>query len=201
MPAIGGSDPAADLVARARVELGFSRLLEQPRPVAPPPRFGSSSGYPVWYRVIQLEKFHTGEEIQVSLSFIYRWDVRPGPCRQTGNRPRTTVVGVDLLNLVTYITAWLDATLDEMAASIYNEGGDLYSRQAISNRLKDLEVTRKKASTKGYQTQRPDVEFRVWSFWNCPPPAGVLGVPQRKLVDFDEFGVSLEECTAQVGGL
>ncbi len=94
MPAIGGSDPAADLVARARVELGFSRLLEQPRPVAPPPRFGSSSGYPVWYRVIQLEKFHTGEEIQVSLSFIYRWDVRPGPCRQTGNRPRTTVVGV-----------------------------------------------------------------------------------------------------------
>ncbi len=39
------------------------------------------------------------------------------------NGPRTTVVGVDLLNLVTYITAWPDATLDEMAAFIYNEGG------------------------------------------------------------------------------
>ena len=88
----------------------------------------------------------------------------PGPYHQTGNRPRTTVVGVDLLNLVTYITAWPDATLDEMAAFIYNEGGDLYSRQAISNRLKDLDVTRKKALTKGYQTQRPDVEFHVWSF-------------------------------------
>ena len=122
MPAIGGTDPA-DLDARARAELGFSRLLEQPRRVAPPPRFGGSSGYPVWYRVIQLEKFHAGEEIQVSLSSIYRWDVHPGPYRQTGNRPRTTVVGVDLLNLVTYITAWPDATLDEMAAFIYNEGG------------------------------------------------------------------------------
>ena len=122
MPAIGGTDPA-DLVARAREELGFSRLLEQPRRVAPPPRFGSSSGYPVWYCMIQLEKFHAGEEIQVSLSFIYRWDVRPGPYHQTGNRPRMTVVGVDLLNLVTYITAWPDATLNEMAAFIYNKGG------------------------------------------------------------------------------
>ena len=116
MPAIGGTDPA-DLVARARAELGFSRQLEQPRRVAPPPRFGGSSGYPVWYREIQLEKFHAGEAIQVSLRSIYRWDVLPEPYRQTGNRPRTTVVGVDLLNLVTYITAWPDATLDEMAAA------------------------------------------------------------------------------------
>ncbi len=57
MPAIGGTDPA-DLVARARVELGFLRLLEQPRRIAPPPRFCGSRGYPVWYRAIQLEKFH-----------------------------------------------------------------------------------------------------------------------------------------------
>ena len=140
-----------------------------------------------------------GEISRVSLSSIYRWDVHPGPYRQTGNRPRTTVVGVDLLNLVTYITAWPDATLDEMAAFIYNEGGDLYSRQAIYNRLKDLDVTWKKASTEGYQTQRPDVEFRVWSFWNCPPPASVLGVPRRKSIDFDEFGVSLEKCN-RTGG-
>ena len=78
MPAIGGTDPA-DLIARAQAELGFSRLLEQPPRVAPPPRFGRSRGYPVWYRAIQPEKFHAGEEIQVSLSSIYRWDVRPGP--------------------------------------------------------------------------------------------------------------------------
>ena len=122
MPAIGGTDPA-DLVARASVELGFLRQLEQPRRVAPPPHLGGSSGYPVWYREIQLEKFHAGEAIQVSRRSIYRWDVRLEPYRQTGNRPRTTVVGVDLLNLVTYITAWPYATLDEMAAFIYKEGG------------------------------------------------------------------------------
>ena len=69
----------------------------------------------------------------------------------------------------------------------------------ISNCLKDLDVTREKASTEGYQTQRLDVEFHVWSFWNCPPPAGVLGVPRRKLIDFDEFGVSLEKCNGTGG--
>ena len=57
----------------------------------------------MWYRVIQLEKFHAGEEMQVSLSSIYRWDVRPGPYRQTSNWPRTTVVGVDLLNVVVVV--------------------------------------------------------------------------------------------------
>ena len=77
----------------------------------------------MWYREIQLEKFHAGDAIEVSLSSIYRWDVRPEPFRQTGNGPWTTVVGVDLLNLVTYITAWPDATLDEMSTFIYNKGG------------------------------------------------------------------------------
>ena len=33
------------------------------------------------------------------------------------------IVGVDLLSLVTYITAWPDATLDKMTVFIYNEGG------------------------------------------------------------------------------
>jgi len=122
MPAIGGTD-LADLEAKASAELGFSRQLEQSRRVTPPPRFGGSGGYPVWYREIQLDKFNAVEAIEVSLASIYRWDVRHKPFRQTGNGPRTTVVGVDLLNLVTYITTWPDRTLDEMAAFIYNEGG------------------------------------------------------------------------------
>ncbi len=125
--------------------------------------------------------------------------MRPEPFCQTGNGPRTTIVGVDLLNLVTYITAWPDSTHDEMAAFIYNDGGDLYSRQAISNRLQNLDITRKIASTEGYQTQRPDVEYRVWAFWNCPPPLVIFEVLRRKLIDFDQFGVSLEKCN-RTGG-
>ena len=64
MPGLGATDPA-DLEAQARAELGFSRQLEQPRRITPPPRIGGSGGYPVWYQEIQLEKFHVREATEV----------------------------------------------------------------------------------------------------------------------------------------
>jgi hypothetical protein len=80
------------------------------------------------------------------------------------------IVGVDLLNLITFITAWMDATLVEMAVFIYNEEDALYSIQAISKCLKELKITKKKALIEGFQAQQPDVQFKVWGFWNYPPP-------------------------------
>jgi len=124
MPGLGATDPA-DLEAQARAELGFSRRLEQPRRISPYPGFGGSGGYPVWYCEQQLQRFNAGEAIDVSRRSIYQWADCLGPFRQTCNRERTTIVGVDLLGLVTYITEWPDATLDEMAVFIYNEGGSL----------------------------------------------------------------------------
>ena len=61
MPALGAVDPA-DLRAQARAELGLSRELAQPRRVKPHPCEGGSSGYPVWSREEQLEKWNAGEE-------------------------------------------------------------------------------------------------------------------------------------------
>ena len=109
------------------------------------------------------------------------------------------IIGTELLNLVTFITAWPDATLDEMAAFIFIEGGGLYSRQAISQRLAELDITKKVASTEGYQTQHPDVQFRVWGFWNCPPHLGVFQVPRQRLIDVDEFGLTFEKCNRTSG--
>jgi hypothetical protein len=102
--------------------------------------------------------------------------VRPGQYRLTGNRPWTTIVGVDLLNLVTYITTWTDANIDKMVVFIFNNWQDLYSHQAISKCLEELDLTRKRASTKGYQTQQPIIQFCIWSFWNCPFLLGVYQV-------------------------
>ena len=100
MPGLGATDPA-DLEAQARAELGFSRRLEQPRRISPYPGFGGTGGYPVWYREQQLQRFNAGEAIDVSRRSIYRWADRLEPIRQTGNRERATIVGVDLLSLVT----------------------------------------------------------------------------------------------------
>jgi hypothetical protein len=109
------------------------------------------------------------------------------------------IVGVDLLDLITFITAWPDATLIEMAVFIYNDGADLYSVQAISKRHKELKITKKKASFEGFQAQQPDVHFKVWGFWNRPPPLGIYGVPRRIIIDVDEFAVTLEKCN-RTGG-
>ena len=122
MPGLGAMDPA-DLEAQAPAELGFSWRLEQPRRILPYPGFGGTSGYPLWYCEQQLQRFDAGEAIDVSLRSIYPWADCLEPFRQTGNTERTMIVGADLLSLVTYITAWPDATLDEMAVFIYNEGG------------------------------------------------------------------------------
>jgi hypothetical protein len=197
MPDLGATDPA-DLKAKARAELVFSRQIEQPRQVAPQPFLGGT-GYPVWYREQQLEKWNVGEVTDVSESSLFRWSGRLEPYRQTGNRERSRIIGTELLNLVTYITAWPDATLDKMAAFIFDEGGGLYSRQAISQQLAELDRTKKVLSTEGYQTQHPDVQFCVWGFWNCHPPLGVFQVPRRKLLDVDKFGLTFEKCNRTSG--
>ena len=97
MPALGAVDPA-DLRAQARAELGLSRELAQPRRVKPHPREGGSSGYPVWSREEQLEKWNTGEETAASKASLYRRSDRLILHRCTGNRARTQIVGTDLIN-------------------------------------------------------------------------------------------------------
>ena len=191
-------DPA-DLQAHARAQLGLSRELEQARRVTPHPSHGGSGGYDVWFREEQLARAQAGEDVDVSLSSLRRWGERLHPYRQTGNKAREQVVGVDLINLVTFLRAWPEATLDEMAVFLYNEGGPLYSKQVLSKRLAELEITKKRASTEAYQAQRADVQFRVWSFFNCPSPLGIFQVPRRKLIDVDEFGVTMEKCN-RTGG-
>jgi hypothetical protein len=113
MPALGASDPA-DLEARACAELGFSRQLEQPWQVTPHPSLGGSSGYPVWHCEEQLERWDAGEVTDISKRSRFCWCRRLKPYQQTGNRDRSQIIGTKLLNLVTYITAWPDATLDKM---------------------------------------------------------------------------------------
>ena len=66
-------------------------------------------------------------------------------------------------------------------------------------RLDELQITRKRASTEAYQAQRQDVQNRVWMWFNTGPPTGVFGVPRKKLIDVDEFGVTFERCNRKYG--
>ncbi len=131
---------------------------------------------------------------------LYRWADHPHPFHQTGGQARTIIVGMDMIHLVTFLVAHPDLTQDKMAAFVYNEGGTLYSKQRISKHLNNLEITKKKASIEAFQASSAEVQFRVFTYWNCPPPLGIFEVRRRKLINIDEFGVTLERCNAMAVG-
>jgi hypothetical protein len=177
------------------------RQLEQHCRVSPPPSNGGSAGYPIWYRREQLRKWNEGEPTDFSQASLYHWADRPHPFRQTGGRPRTTIVGVDMIHLFTFLVAHPNSTQDQMVAFVYNKDGTLYLKQRISEHLDDLEITKKKASIDATQDSSAEVQFRVFTYWNCHPPLGIFDVRRRKLIDIDKFGVTLERCNAMaVGG-
>jgi hypothetical protein len=57
----------------------------------------------------------------------------------TGNRDRTVLTGVDPLLMSTFLFAYPHTTADEICAFIVNNGGDVYNRDAIYKRLKDIQ--------------------------------------------------------------
>ncbi len=62
-------DPA-DVRAQACAELGLLCELAQPRHIELHPHQGGSSGYPVWSREEQLEKWNAGEETVASQDYV-----------------------------------------------------------------------------------------------------------------------------------
>ena len=117
-------DPA-DLVAQARREAGLSRQLQVVRVERPDPSRGGSGGFERWFREDELVKEANGEPCRSSRSSRWRWRNRPERFRQTGNAERTSLVGMDMLNLALFLLAHPDTTIDEMVVNIYNGGGEL----------------------------------------------------------------------------
>jgi hypothetical protein len=76
-----------------------------------------------WFHQEQLAKAPAGKDANVSVASLGCWRECIDLYHTTGNKAREQVVGVDLINLVTFLKAWPEAHLDEMAIFIYNKGG------------------------------------------------------------------------------
>lgn len=197
----------ADERARARSQANLSRELHVRRDDNPPdPSRGGSRGFPLWYRQNVLNMVQNlgsvraaADASNVSQATIYQWQNRVEPYRMTGGREREALVGKDQFLMAQFIYIYPSATLKEIAAFLYTNTGNLYSDQLISRRLKDLDVTRKKASTEAYQAFSPQALLRLQLFFTRPPPLGVYGVRRRKLIDMDEFGVAIQDCNRSPG--
>jgi len=86
---------------------------------------------------------------------LKNWIDRIQPKEMNGGVEAKKLVGRDQLLLSIFLTAWPDATNDEIAAFLVNNGGNLYTKSTIQRRLKQLKYSRKVASIEAYQAFLP----------------------------------------------
>lgn len=191
---------------KQRSERGLHRELRVVRDTHDSdPSRGGSKGYPLWFRLDCIERVQNvglegaAPNLKPCLKTLENWMGRITPYEMIGGRERTALVGRDQLLLTFYFWIYPDAELDEAAAFIVNNGGDVYSRQIISKRLKELRISGKVASVEAFQAFYPQNILKKERFFNLQRPMGVNGVSRALLIDADECGVSLEKTNRKKG--
>jgi hypothetical protein len=117
----------------------------------------------------------------------------------TGGSERSQLVGSDQFLMIVFLYIHPCAQADEIATFIVNNGGGLYDRQTIQERLSELDFTRTRSSTEAYQALLPHNIAREQQFLTLPPPLGVAGIQRRKLKDLDECSIYMEQCNPIYG--
>ena len=186
---------------------GLSRVLKSDRPVLPSqPSRGGSRGYDMNMRNLVLDDVlvssvdEAAEKHSVSPRTIKRWLHRVMPYRQTGNKARENLTGLDQFLLCLAIHIYPRGSSDEYAAFIYRRGGTkVYSRAAISKRCSELKLSRKKCSLEAYKafTPRNRMIFRL--FFAEPLPMGIRNVPRYHLCDTNEAKFCVMDFEKKVG--
>jgi len=91
------------------------------------------------------------------------------------------------------------ASSDEVAIYILENGGAIYSRQAISERLNELKLTRKRVSHEANQTVSVACQRKKRWYFTLPPPLGIHGVPLYRCIDVGETGFYLDQTNGNDG--
>jgi hypothetical protein len=193
------NDDPEDNRAQARSAQGTTRELHAIRKELPDPSRGGCRGHPVWLRKQMIVQAANGEPTTAHTSSVRRWEIDVHARRMTGNKQKEVVTGFDQFLLAFHLLACPDCLLDEAAAFICNNGGGICSRQDLSFRLKELNVTGKKGSTEACQAFLPQNVLRVELFFSEPLPFGISGLARRKLADFDEFGIAMQQTNQSCG--
>ena len=191
---------------KARSASSLSRELQQSRTtIAHHPSKGGSTGYPVHQRlqILVYANIHSTKKackvFDASRRSLARWRKRLIPFRSTGNKERSTLVGNDQYLLCLCLILFPRSRADQIAAFIYENGGEAYNRYEIYKRSKELNFSRKKASLEANEAYTPFNILRSEMFWSEPPRVGVNGVKRSKLLDVDETRFRLKEIEPKYG--
>mmetsp|Transcript_10883 Transcript_10883/g.12613 ORF Transcript_10883/g.12613 Transcript_10883/m.12613 type:complete len:136 (-) Transcript_10883:399-806(-) len=104
---------------------------------------------------------------------IERWQVSITPYVIIGGAEKNALTGNYQLLLVIGLFIYPNALADELATFIVANGGDVYSREQVSDRCEEINITRKRCSKEAYDTFSPGALEKLRWFKTCPPPLGV----------------------------
>ena len=192
--------------AKSRSDAGMSRRLKVFRTKNNiHPKNGGSHGYPLWFRIKVIDHVYAfgvndaTAQFNVSKKSVRRWLRRIVPYHQTGNHERTNIVGRDQLLLSICLHVYPRAKDLEIAAFIYANGGNIYSKQDVSKRCKELKLTKKRVSLESNSAYTERNLIRARQFWTMGPRIGVNGVPRHRLIDIDEASFCLKKIEKKYG--
>jgi len=111
-----------------------------------------------------------------------------------GGAQRDNITGADQLLLTICIFIHPEASLDEIAAFVHSNGGDLYTRSKITDKCADLQFTRKRGSRESYDAFYPVSLRRLHWYKTEAPPLGICGVPTHRMIDINETSFCLKSC-------
>ena len=170
------------------------------------PSFGGSHGYPLWLRRdILFWEARNGidfvvNHFDIGRATVFRWKNRVEPLNQTGNKEKEVLTGFDQFLLVIGLFIYPRANNDEFSTFIAVNGGTVeLSRQSISQRMTELEITRKRTSLEAFDAYTPLNRQRCFNFFNEGPHVGISGVPIARMIDIDEAKFKLEACESKYG--
>lgn len=115
------------------------------------------------------------------------------PYRMSGGVPREQFTGADQLLLSICLFIYPDAQSDEIAAFIHTSGGDIYTRQQITDQSIELKLTRKRSSKESYDAFSPaSIKSLIW-YKTLTPPLGAHDVPIHSQLNMDKTGIYLKK--------
>ena len=169
----------------------------------PHPSQGGSRGYPHSERIRMLEMWERDQSSvpKSMLSSIRRWAKRPIPYEMTGGKKSQAMSGHHrfLLSLFKKIYPQARHSQSAVFIALHSHDNRVFTNTEISRALKDMNMTRKRASTTAYQAFTPINFKRHYNFWHKPFPAGISNIRRKDLLDADEMALVISDANENYG--
>lgn len=167
------------------------------------PSRGGTEGYPLSHRLLLIDLYQSGLPFpEKNRRSIQRW-IKFGsdPKKKTGNKGSTSMLGEHLFFLALFKRIYPQATNPQCAVFIacYSDDSRVFTNTEITQGLRKLNMTRKKASTTAYQAFTKRNLYLYDCFRNFTFPAGVKDVFRRRLCDADEMALTIGDAGLAYG--